>query len=79
MGKEHFQSYKSNKILGKLYRQIKDGHDLDETASSDLTFAPGDIPYDVDLENSESSNFIADAWGAQVFLRWAGEWSSWAI
>ncbi|XP_059658136.1 RNA-dependent RNA polymerase 6-like isoform X1 [Cornus florida] len=62
MGKEEFQSYKSKKILGKLYRQIKDACDKDEVASSELTLFPEDIPYDTDLEVPGSTDFIDDAW-----------------
>ncbi|KAK8513559.1 hypothetical protein V6N12_052737 [Hibiscus sabdariffa] len=62
MGKEEFQSYKSNKILGRLYRQIKDAYDEDVSESSELNFDANDIKYDPDLEISGSSDFIADAW-----------------
>ncbi|CAL5358959.1 unnamed protein product [Camellia sinensis] len=62
MGKEPFQSYKSKKILGRLYRQIKDAYDNDVEAPSELTFVPGDIPYDTDLEIPGSIDFIDDAW-----------------
>lgn len=62
MGKDEYQSYKSNKILGKLYRKIKDAYDEDVTASSEINFLPSDIPYDIDLEVSGASDFIVDAW-----------------
>ncbi|KAL3500883.1 hypothetical protein ACH5RR_039976 [Cinchona calisaya] len=65
MGKEDFQSYKSKKILGKLYRQVKDACDEDEAATSEFTFAPNEIPYDTDLEVSGSDMFIADAWNSK--------------
>ena len=61
MGKEDFQSYKSTKILGRLYRKIKDNYDLTESAESN--FRPGEIPYDTDLETPGSTTFINDAWG----------------
>ncbi|XP_020238569.1 RNA-dependent RNA polymerase 6 [Cajanus cajan] len=61
MGKEQHQSYKSKKILGKLYRRIKDAYDKDIDAA-DLNFVTGDIPYDKDLEIPGSADFIADAW-----------------
>ncbi|XP_010254390.1 PREDICTED: RNA-dependent RNA polymerase 6-like [Nelumbo nucifera] len=61
MGKEEFQSYKSNKILGKLYRKIKDFSDED-VEESEITFAAEDIPYDVHLEVLGSSDHLADAW-----------------
>ncbi|KAK3009291.1 hypothetical protein RJ639_013141 [Escallonia herrerae] len=62
MGKEEFQSYKSTKILGKLYRQIKDAYNEDVAASSELASLPGSIPYDRDLEIPGSTTFIAEAW-----------------
>ncbi|KAF2292442.1 hypothetical protein GH714_022824 [Hevea brasiliensis] len=63
MGKEDYQSYKSTKILGRLYRQIKDAYDDNvEAASSELIVVPGDIPYDRDLEVFGSSDYILDAW-----------------
>ncbi|KAF5748191.1 RNA-dependent RNA polymerase 6-like [Tripterygium wilfordii] len=61
MGKEEFQSYKSTKILGRLYRNIIDAYDEDAT-SSKLNSIAGDIPYDSDLEVSEAADFISDAW-----------------
>ncbi|GAB4829586.1 RNA dependent RNA polymerase, variant 2 [Ancistrocladus abbreviatus] len=63
MGKPEFQSYKSSKILGRLYRQIKDAFDDDMSASSELSFGPKDIPYDVELEFPGSADFIHEAWG----------------
>jgi RNA-dependent RNA polymerase len=62
MGKEEYQSYKSEKILGRLYRQIKDAYDEDVAASSELNLVPGDIPYDSDLEVVGASDYISDAW-----------------
>ncbi|KAL6980202.1 RNA-dependent RNA polymerase [Sarracenia purpurea var. burkii] len=62
MGKEKFQTYKSMKILGRLYRQIKDAYAEDVEASSELKVVPDDIPYDQDLELPGSNDFIADAW-----------------
>jgi RNA-dependent RNA polymerase len=62
MGKEEHQSYKSKKILGRLYRQIKDAYDDDDVAaSSELNFVRGDIPYDLDLEVPGATDFISDA------------------
>ncbi|KAL3746580.1 hypothetical protein ACJRO7_015527 [Eucalyptus globulus] len=49
MGKEEYQTYKSNKILGRLYRQIKDAYDVDLN-SSEPSCDPKDIPYDTILE-----------------------------
>ncbi|KAH7839138.1 hypothetical protein Vadar_000215 [Vaccinium darrowii] len=63
MGKEKYQTYKSWKILGRLYRLIKDAYDKDvEEASSDLTFVPENITYDSALEIPGSTYFISDAW-----------------
>ena len=62
MGKEAYQSYKSNKILGRLYRQSKDAYDEDISVSSEVDINPVDIHYDTDLEVPESVDFIADAW-----------------
>ncbi|KAH7841023.1 hypothetical protein Vadar_024594 [Vaccinium darrowii] len=63
MGKEKYQTYKSRKILGRLYRLIKDAYDKDvEEASSDLTFVPENITYDSTLEIPGSTYFISDAW-----------------
>ncbi|KAK1370164.1 RNA-dependent RNA polymerase [Heracleum sosnowskyi] len=38
MGKEDFQSYRSTKILGRLYRKIKDDHDIELTDSMEINF-----------------------------------------
>ncbi|KAK3043716.1 hypothetical protein RJ639_001912 [Escallonia herrerae] len=65
MGKEEFQSYKSTKILGKLYRQVKDAYNEDVAASSQLSSLPGNIPYDRDLEIPGSTTFIAEAWNSK--------------
>lgn len=62
MGKEAFQTYKSKKILGRLYRQVVDAYDEDLSTSSEFTFGPKDIPYDTDLEILGSADFIHDAW-----------------
>lgn len=65
MGKEEFQSYRSSKILGKLYRKIKDAYDEDYEGSSGLAFASKEIPYDQDLEIPGSESFFADAWNCK--------------
>ena len=62
MGKDDNQSYKSTKILGRLYRQVKDAYDEDIDAPSELNFVPDDVPYDSDLKVSGSDDFIMDAW-----------------
>ncbi|KAI3696610.1 hypothetical protein L6452_29029 [Arctium lappa] len=66
MGKESFQSYKSEKILGKLYRHVKDCRATDVTPSSELLILPSDIPYDEDLEVPEAASFVNDAWGCKL-------------
>ncbi|GAB2284911.1 RNA dependent RNA polymerase [Dionaea muscipula] len=63
MGKAPFQSYKSNKILGRLYRCIKDAFEEDTSVSSELTLGPQDIPYDRELEIPGSVDVLNEAWG----------------
>lgn len=65
MGKEEFQTYRSKKILGKLYRKVKDACNEDNELSSGLTFNPKDIPYDKDLEVPGSEAFIDEAWNSK--------------
>lgn len=65
MGKEDFQSYKSNKILGRLYRRVKDACDEDEAALSECKFVVSKIPYDTDLEIPGSEVFIGEAWNTK--------------
>ncbi|KAI3468028.1 hypothetical protein Pfo_024691 [Paulownia fortunei] len=65
MGKEDFQSYNSSKILGKLYRKIKDAYGRDYEASAENTFASENITYDQDLEITGSTSFISDAWNCK--------------
>ena len=62
MGKEDYQSYKSTKILGRLYRLIRDAYDEDLSTSSELNFDPGEIPYDADLEVPGAADFTDNAW-----------------
>ncbi|TMW91312.1 hypothetical protein EJD97_014500 [Solanum chilense] len=59
MGKEEFQSYTSEKILGKLYRQVKDES---QGEFAGLEFVPEDIPYDTNLEIPGYEDFLAEAW-----------------
>ncbi|KAL5975839.1 RNA-dependent RNA polymerase [Asimina triloba] len=61
MGKDESQSYKSNKVLGKLYRNIKDIPN-ESVAVDEPTCSPEDIPYDIDLEVPGSTYFLLDAW-----------------
>ncbi|KAK9095170.1 hypothetical protein Scep_026639 [Stephania cephalantha] len=62
MGKPHFQSYKSNKILGKIYRKAKDASDGEIGSASDSSFALEDEVYDKDLGIPGSEDFICEAW-----------------
>ncbi|MFS7909401.1 putative RNA-directed RNA polymerase [Helianthus anomalus] len=68
MGKEDFQSYKSEKILGKLYRHVKDFYNADAIPSPELQILPSHVLYDKDLEilDSESECFLNDAWGCKL-------------
>ncbi|KAH6804759.1 RNA-dependent RNA polymerase 6 [Perilla frutescens var. frutescens] len=65
MGKEELQSYKSTKILGKLYRKVRDAYDRDYEESSQLTYPPENIVYDQNLEIAGSASLIADAWNCK--------------
>ncbi|KAJ0965027.1 hypothetical protein J5N97_026165 [Dioscorea zingiberensis] len=60
MGKDNCQSYKSEKILGKLYRELKDASDVD--VSCELFCAYKDLPYDTDLDIPGASAYLFDAW-----------------
>ncbi|XP_043719157.1 RNA-dependent RNA polymerase 6-like [Telopea speciosissima] len=60
MGKDGNMSYKSEKILGRLYRQIIDASDEEMEANSELTHE--DIPFDPDLEIPGFAGFVRDAW-----------------
>ncbi|KAM5569729.1 RNA-dependent RNA polymerase 6 [Rosa sericea] len=62
MGKQDYQSYKSTKILGRLYRKICDAYDEDVATSSEQNHNPSDIKFDMDLEVPKAADFIADAW-----------------
>ncbi|KAG6507451.1 probable RNA-dependent RNA polymerase SHL2 [Zingiber officinale] len=64
MGKDGYISYKSEKVLGKLYRKIKDV--TDDIDSSETACMVEDLPYDVDLEVVGSSDYLADAWQDKV-------------
>ncbi|KAH0903045.1 hypothetical protein HID58_042548 [Brassica napus] len=63
MGKEEYQTYRSKKILGRLYRRVKEVYDEDAEASSEENSDPGDIPYDTDLEVPGFEDFVPEAWG----------------
>ncbi|XP_042520883.1 RNA-dependent RNA polymerase 6-like isoform X2 [Macadamia integrifolia] len=60
MGKDENISYRSEKILGILYRQIIDAPDIEMAANSELTAE--DIPFDPDLEVPGFAGFMMDAW-----------------
>ncbi|EXB88201.1 RNA-dependent RNA polymerase 6 [Morus notabilis] len=62
MGKEEYQSYKSTKIMGRLYRQIKDEYSDDVSPSSELNIVSSNIPFDTDLEVPGAADFLDDAW-----------------
>ncbi|CAM8889762.1 unnamed protein product [Rhodiola kirilowii] len=62
MGKEPFQTYKSKKILGRLYCRIKDSYDGETAPYSEVGFSPKKVIYDQDLEVQGSTDFVADAW-----------------
>ncbi|KAG0489161.1 hypothetical protein HPP92_007972 [Vanilla planifolia] len=61
MEKHEHQSYKSEKILGKLYRAIRDAA-TESSLQPDSTSSHKDIPYDKDLEVPGASDFLAAAW-----------------
>lgn len=61
MGKAEFMSYKSTKILGRLYHKARDSF-LDTNVSEEAPVAPEDIHYDLYLEVPGAVNFITDAW-----------------
>lgn len=63
MGKPDSQSYKSDRILGQLYRRIKEAYfDSDSTSAPEPKFTPHDILYDTDLDLPGSDQFISAAW-----------------
>ncbi|WOK99134.1 putative RNA-dependent RNA polymerase SHL2 [Canna indica] len=64
MGKEDHMSYKSEKILGRLYRKIKDATNDDRP--SELACTIKELPYDGDLEVTGSSGYLADAWESKI-------------
>ncbi|KAF0920038.1 hypothetical protein E2562_032612 [Oryza meyeriana var. granulata] len=60
MGKEDAISYKSEKILGRLYRSIQEASNGDVVSEELCT--SNDLPYDIDLELPGASDFLASAW-----------------
>ncbi|KAF7045993.1 hypothetical protein CFC21_055053 [Triticum aestivum] len=58
--KEDSKSYKSEKILGRLYRSIQE--DSSGNWDSDEAWTLHDLPYDNDLEVAGASDFLASAW-----------------
>ncbi|XP_047325026.1 RNA-dependent RNA polymerase 6 [Impatiens glandulifera] len=61
MGKDKFQTYKSKKVIGRLYRHVKNVYEKDIETCSDMSFNLEDIPYDKELEISGSEEFIEEA------------------
>lgn len=67
MGKDDHMSYKSEKILGKLYREIRDASCDDPSSSSSAAQACSweDVSYDTDLEVPGASDYLFDAWNCK--------------
>ncbi|KNA12524.1 hypothetical protein SOVF_125140 [Spinacia oleracea] len=64
MGKDKSYSYKSDKILGRLYRRIVDAYGVESSRSDELiNVSPKGITYDTDLEVLGSDDFTNEAWG----------------
>ncbi|XP_051113272.1 RNA-dependent RNA polymerase 6 [Andrographis paniculata] len=66
MGKEEFQTYKSGKILGKLYRKIRDLYGRDCCEAEDTIHERDTVVYDEELEIAGAENFITDAWNCKL-------------
>ncbi|KAF6165649.1 hypothetical protein GIB67_036056 [Kingdonia uniflora] len=62
MDKGDSQSYKSKKILGRLYRKIRDASDGDILSPSELSLASENIAFDDIFKIEGSDIFISDAW-----------------
>ncbi|KAF8692039.1 hypothetical protein HU200_039988 [Digitaria exilis] len=60
MGKEDAISYESEKVLGELYRSVKDTYGCDFISQG--TCSLDDPAYDTDLEVPGASSFLEDAW-----------------
>ncbi|ONK69832.1 uncharacterized protein A4U43_C05F27200 [Asparagus officinalis] len=60
MNKDEHITYKSEKILGRLYRKIKSASDEDN--SSELISAYEDLPYDQAFDISEAFDYLTEAW-----------------
>jgi RNA-dependent RNA polymerase len=58
--KEDSKSYKSEKILGRLYRSIQEGSGGNLVREE--AWASDDLPYDTDLEVPGASDFLTGAW-----------------
>uniref|UniRef100_N1QZQ3 RNA-dependent RNA polymerase n=1 Tax=Aegilops tauschii TaxID=37682 RepID=N1QZQ3_AEGTA len=58
--KEDSKSYKSEKILGRLYRSIQEASGGNWDSNEAWTLH--DLPYDSDLEVAGASDFLASAW-----------------
>ncbi|KAL6843315.1 hypothetical protein ACP4OV_027028 [Aristida adscensionis] len=60
MGKEDDITYKSGKILGRLYRSIQQTSGADFILEDTCTL--NNVPYDTDLEVPGASDFLENAW-----------------
>ncbi|KAM0932075.1 putative RNA-directed RNA polymerase [Dioscorea sansibarensis] len=60
MGKENSLSYKSGKILGKLYRKLKDAYGEDMACEPFCTYE--ELPFDTELDIPGASVYLSDAW-----------------
>uniref|UniRef100_A0A1D1ZGP2 RNA-dependent RNA polymerase n=2 Tax=Anthurium amnicola TaxID=1678845 RepID=A0A1D1ZGP2_9ARAE len=61
MGKDDFLSYNSEKILGKLYRKIKD-FSKEDVSTSEFSCKLDDLLFDTDLDIMGASQFLVNAW-----------------
>ncbi|XP_078177742.1 RNA-dependent RNA polymerase 6 [Carex rostrata] len=62
MGKDEHLSYKSNKILGKMYRKIKDATAFDELGPAEQPCTLDNVLYDIDLEVPGAKEYLHQAW-----------------
>ncbi|KAJ1283464.1 hypothetical protein BS78_03G130300 [Paspalum vaginatum] len=60
MGKDDAISYKSEKILGRLYRSIQEGSSGDLVPEETCTLK--DLPYDADMEVPGATDYLSSAW-----------------
>ncbi|KAJ4732920.1 RNA-dependent RNA polymerase [Rhynchospora pubera] len=62
MEKDEHLSYRSNKILGKMYRKIKNAFAFDEMDTAEKPCTLENIPYDRELEVSGAKEYLHQAW-----------------